>query len=481
MCVAIYKPKNGHLPKKVLEACFKQNDDGAGFAVRVKGDNDGPDQIEVHKGYFTFDAFWKAWRNYGDDYQALLHFRIMTHGKIAPENCHPFLVTEGDRQLAVVHNGVLYDFTRFASEARSDSRAYVETAIGPLFKKFPKLLKNAALMALVERGTGSNNKVAIMENDGTVQLLNKYQWGSTEFQPGTPAVWFSNMAWKHSMDNTGKKIAGPTCDIGYQAYLEGADLSDMSDWDEAPWRSPEGQKALEKANDEVNARSAELKNDPATAALVAAPPKQYLLPATVKLPERAKNDTPNILTALGNGGPYKLVLNVPKHQKQRTEERRGPSDRTFWEDGYVDAYEGLPYSPASSTMEYQAGFTDAISELEGTEESDGNTTFILGYNDRLSGDASPASFESIKKRKIYKAGQEWADYMRIATAEESRNERAASDVTGGVPGDGGVLHGDMDRTVIGESGAGVDRLGADVVPRSGSIVDIANKAALLRN
>jgi hypothetical protein len=288
------------------------------------------------------------------------------------------------------------------------------------------------------------------------------------------------------MDNRGtNRSIGPTCPTGnnapnYAAYLEGADLNNAWDGYGADGMRWSASGAAASAPTTKPEERPELKNDPAT--------QKLLLPAPVRLPEPKKTvearDGGRIMTAIGNDGPFKLVVNPPKHVQQREVDRRG-SERLFWEDGYIDAYEGVPYSPASASMPYCEGFTDAISEMEGNDDTDGSFAFISGYNDRLTGNEPTTKFETLKKQKQYRAGLEWADYYRINNAEEARRDDARADNAGTGDGSTGVLNGaagggEVPDVVPGLGGNG-EAVGNAATPRAGSLLEIAAKAALLRN
>ena len=97
MCIAIYKPKDVTISKAALQRCFVANPDGAGFMFAE--DN----QLHTYKGYFSFKNFYKAYQKH-ETKQALVHFRIKTHGKTNKQNCHPFLVND---RLGFIHNGII--------------------------------------------------------------------------------------------------------------------------------------------------------------------------------------------------------------------------------------------------------------------------------------------------------------------------------------------------------------------------------------
>ncbi len=95
MCVIIHKPKNVTIEENILRMCWDKNSNGAGFMYSE--DN----KLIVKRGYMKFKRFEKNFRNV-EDKELIIHFRLASCGKVAPELCHPFKINEN---LAVVHNG----------------------------------------------------------------------------------------------------------------------------------------------------------------------------------------------------------------------------------------------------------------------------------------------------------------------------------------------------------------------------------------
>lgn len=104
MCLAIKKPADTTISREHLEAGFRRNADGAGFAVATG------DRVEIFKGFFNFQSFYDCYRQQtrGEQRPAAIHFRMATHGEINAENCHPFPVGN----LAMIHNGIIFPFSR---------------------------------------------------------------------------------------------------------------------------------------------------------------------------------------------------------------------------------------------------------------------------------------------------------------------------------------------------------------------------------
>lgn len=177
MCIAIYKPEGIKIDKATLERCFNANPDGAGYMY-----NDNK-QLHMHKGYFTFKEFYKDFKKH-EDKQAVIHFRIKTHGAINKDNCHPFMVNNA---LGFVHNGVI---SGFGVEDMSDTRHFNEEIVKPLVAKWGNLsLFQPAIKSLIESRIGYS-KLIFLDRHGNYDIFNenKGMWDN--------GVWYSNSSYK---------------------------------------------------------------------------------------------------------------------------------------------------------------------------------------------------------------------------------------------------------------------------------------------
>lgn len=173
MCIAIYKPRRLIIPEDVLENCFANNPDGAGFAVAHAG------RLTVKKGYFTFGEFIKAFRKHAKKASAI-HFRVATSGKVDKNNCHPFRVSE---HAAIIHNGIL-PWPNTASE--SDTACFVEDVL----KADPVgLFECPVLKESLEDFIGRHNKIVAIDGDGRYNIFCEAagKW--------VDDCWFSNETW----------------------------------------------------------------------------------------------------------------------------------------------------------------------------------------------------------------------------------------------------------------------------------------------
>lgn len=192
MCVALIKKPGVDLPsEQILSICFKNNPDGAGFALFRN------QQIYLYKGFFTFKGFWKAIKNINPTKEEamLIHFRVATHGKINIENCHPFPIVDKFSSMVkpvniltdtdvLVHNGKL-DIT-CSNNQYSDSMHFAKEIVGLDRKRFSDIIE----MAIAPTSTNKRgNRVAILTKDGYIE---KYGVGWIE----DGGIWYSNDSYK---------------------------------------------------------------------------------------------------------------------------------------------------------------------------------------------------------------------------------------------------------------------------------------------
>ena len=177
MCIAIYKPKDVVISKETLAQCYKSNPDGAGFMYAHKK------ELHMQKGFFTFDEFWEEYAKHQDK-QAVIHFRIKTHGPINEENCHPFLINNA---LGFVHNGII---SGFGVDNKSDTNHFNDEILKPLVSKWGNLsLFQPAMKQLIESRIGYS-KLIFLDRHGNYDIFNedKGNWDD--------GVWYSNNSYK---------------------------------------------------------------------------------------------------------------------------------------------------------------------------------------------------------------------------------------------------------------------------------------------
>jgi len=177
MCIAIYKPEDVTISKASLERCFDANPDGAGFMFAE--DN----KLHIHKGYFKFKSFYKAYKEH-ETKQALVHFRIKTHGKTDKTNCHPFLVNDG---LGFIHNGII---SGYGDDKLSDTIQFNNAILKKIVKKHGSMgLFDDPMQELIENVIGYS-KLVFLDKKGNFNIMNedKGHWYNK--------VWYSNDSYK---------------------------------------------------------------------------------------------------------------------------------------------------------------------------------------------------------------------------------------------------------------------------------------------
>lgn len=177
MCIAIYKPENKTIPQSVLQTCFNANPDGAGFLYSKDK------ELHLEKGFFTFNDFYEAYKQHENE-QAVIHFRIKTHGNINTENCHPFLV---NKSLGFIHNGII---SGFGSKDNSDTYHFNDELLKPLIGKYGnKIINDPIVKDLVEDRIGYS-KLVFLDRHGNHNIFNEHKgvWDD--------GIWYSNTSYK---------------------------------------------------------------------------------------------------------------------------------------------------------------------------------------------------------------------------------------------------------------------------------------------
>jgi hypothetical protein len=104
MCVICYKPSNTVLSKEDAKLMWESNSHGAGFCV---WDEKSRTWI-MKKGFMTFEALWRAMEPFTREGVILVaHFRIVSRGKVCPEQTHPFEIKLEEGVAYLFHNGTL--------------------------------------------------------------------------------------------------------------------------------------------------------------------------------------------------------------------------------------------------------------------------------------------------------------------------------------------------------------------------------------
>lgn len=178
MCLLLVKPKDKVLKKDEMKKAHTTNGDGCGLAFAKDG------QIYIDKGLMDFDSFWKLLEEHMDK-TLIVHYRLQTHGGKSDATCHPFSMCNGS--IVFAHNGIISDMK--TSVGISDTMAFgsiVEEAI----KNDPKLIHNEAIQYLISKAIGTSNKMAFIDTEGEVVIINKQQGNEDG------GIWYSNYGYK---------------------------------------------------------------------------------------------------------------------------------------------------------------------------------------------------------------------------------------------------------------------------------------------
>ena len=174
MCIIATKPSEVSISKDILQNCFENNNDGAGFMFSNNG------ILKIRKGFFEFEKFWNSYSEAMKTFNnptTIIHFRITTHGQTDYSNCHPFLI---NKHLGFAHNGIIHFVDD--DKKKSDTSVFNDTILKNLPKDF---INNSGIFRLIEESIGSS-KLAFLTNDGDYLIANE------ELGQWKDGVWYSN-------------------------------------------------------------------------------------------------------------------------------------------------------------------------------------------------------------------------------------------------------------------------------------------------
>ena len=180
MCLIVFKPAGIQWDYTAITHAFDNNPDGAGLMFPQDG------KVQIERAFWTVDMLFE-WLGVNDltNLDAVLHFRIATHGRVDITNCHPFpLRTCPSTQcslttkVGVVHNGIIpgadvksshSDTLQFITNTLVNLRPHLET---PWFGKFLSNVTNSkfafmtperAIWRRVMRGMGRGAPISTQE------------------------------------------------------------------------------------------------------------------------------------------------------------------------------------------------------------------------------------------------------------------------------------------------------------------------------
>jgi hypothetical protein len=187
MCLITYfkegQPKYGGKVEAFLRQGAESNDEGSGYMFKKKGDN----KIVVDKGYFNVDLLLESLKARGlkDEDELVVHHRICTVGKVSPENCHPFVLSDNPNIVAatqittkkpcLVHNGGFSKLYKYIQKNSHMSDTYAFTRYIMSNKGILKMLdEDRDLFNFLLDDIVNSSRVVIMYPDKPTNVIGHF-------------------------------------------------------------------------------------------------------------------------------------------------------------------------------------------------------------------------------------------------------------------------------------------------------------------
>ncbi len=171
MCIIAIKPKGKPMfSDERIRVMFANNPDGSGFMYCRN------QKVVIEKGYMDVESLLRRLhRTDLTDRTVVLHFRIGTSGHNDELNCHPYPLFKANElacecDLAMAHNGILYDYTPPKKSGINDTQFFIKCVLNGLSKNF---YKNKDVLALIEELIGTN-KFTFLDKDENLTLIGDY-------------------------------------------------------------------------------------------------------------------------------------------------------------------------------------------------------------------------------------------------------------------------------------------------------------------
>jgi len=216
MCVIVYKPKDVTIDRETLHDCYLSNPDGIGYMHYPNGDR----RVRIHKGMDIESLITELDEIDGE---AVIHFRLATHGEVDEANCHPYPVTHDESILgaddvtvraAIAHNGIIRKWAD-QKDKWSDTARFV-------YRYLAHIPRNKRHKALKKHAKNDGQKFALMNAKG-VRMYG--DWEQVD------DVWFSNTMWQWTQPLQPFRFTNSTVYGG--AYLEHPDTEYIDEWSDA--------------------------------------------------------------------------------------------------------------------------------------------------------------------------------------------------------------------------------------------------------
>jgi hypothetical protein len=199
MCLLIESHASTVLPEAMLASVYRKNSDGIGVMWAENGFLRIEKALPANVGEFL--DFYE--RNIKGK-ECFWHARWRTHGAINLDNCHPYTVFDQTQPMpvALMHNGVLRQGNE-ADTSMSDTWHYINDFLKPTTQAQPAVIFVPEFAKIIAAHIGSNNKFALMNNLGQMQVVNReagvtyngawlsntYAWDSATYMPPPARTW----------------------------------------------------------------------------------------------------------------------------------------------------------------------------------------------------------------------------------------------------------------------------------------------------
>lgn len=184
MCILIHHPANACFTSNQLEDFYSKNSDGFGAIVKKSTGT-----VEIIKSVGNLAEIEDLYYDQVACHEAIIHFRMKTHGEIDIANCHPYEVVPG---IWLAHNGIL-STGNAADPKMSDTWHYIQNYLKPMLSAHPELMTNEGFIKLVGAHIGTNNKFGLMNDKGEVSIINRASgYDFWDMADKSLTVWYSN-------------------------------------------------------------------------------------------------------------------------------------------------------------------------------------------------------------------------------------------------------------------------------------------------
>lgn len=181
MCILIHQPKGYTFSFSQFEDFYSRNADGFGAIV--------PSERAVIKSLAGVKKLYEMYKKRVAGKEAVLHFRMRTHGAINASNCHPYKIAK-EKDFWLMHNGVLSGWDYINEDStKSDTRQFCDKNAELIINN----INNEAFKLMLGKSIGDNNKLAIVDDEGVIHIINHKSGVVVD------GVWYSNTyAWSYA-------------------------------------------------------------------------------------------------------------------------------------------------------------------------------------------------------------------------------------------------------------------------------------------